>query len=66
MRIVVRRGNFEKAIRQFKRKTIDEGIINEVREREFYEQPADKRRRKHKAAVNRQKRANNPIPSKRY
>ena len=49
MKVVVRRGNFEKAIRQFKRKTIDEGIINEVREREFYEQPADKRRRKHKA-----------------
>ena len=66
MKVVVRRGNFEKAIRQFKRKTIDEGIINEVREREFYEQPADKRRRKHKAEVNRQKRANNPIPSKRY
>jgi len=66
MKVVVRKGNFEKAIRQFKRKKIEEDIINEVREREFYEQQADKRRRKHKDAVKRQKRANNPIPSKRY
>ena len=56
MKVVVRRGNFEKAIRQFKRKTIEEGIIFEVRERGYYEKPSDKRKRKHKAAVARQRR----------
>ena len=53
MKVVVKRGNFEKAIRQFKRKTIEEGIVHEIRERGQYEKPSDKRRRKHKAAVNR-------------
>jgi len=61
MKVVVRRGNFEKAIRQFKRNSIEEGIIIEVREREFHEKASDKRRRKHKAAVNRQKRKNAKI-----
>ena len=58
MKVVVRRGNFEKAIRQFKRKTIEEGTIFEVRERGHYEKPSDKRRKKHKAAVNRNRRTN--------
>ncbi len=61
MKVLVRRGNFEKAIRQFKRNSIEEGIIIEVREREFHEKASDKRRRKHKAAVNRQKRKNAKI-----
>jgi len=61
MKVLVRKGNFEKAIRQFKRNTIEEGIVIEVREREYYEKPCDKRRRKHKAAVNRQKRKNDKI-----
>lgn len=66
MKVKVRRGNFEKAIRQFKRKTIEEGIVFEVREREYYEKPCDKRRRKHKAAVNRSKKSNgNPDKSRR-
>ena len=65
MKVIVRRGNFEKAIRQFKRKTIEEGIVHEIRERGQYEKPSDKRRRKHKAAVNRNNR-NNRTPQKRY
>ncbi len=59
MKVLVRKGNFEKALRQFKRNTMDEGIIFEVREKEFYEKPCDKRRRKHKSAVNRQQRKQN-------
>tara|TARA_R110001592_G_scaffold100802_3_gene285789 strand:- start:950 stop:1147 length:198 start_codon:yes stop_codon:yes gene_type:complete len=65
MKVTVRRGNFEKAIRQFKRKTMDEGIVFEIRERGHYEKPSDKRRRKHKAAVNRNNRNNTP-PKKGY
>jgi len=58
MKVIVRKGNFEKAIRMFKRKTIEEGIVFEVREREYHEKASDKRRRKHKAAVNREGRNN--------
>ena len=65
MRVIVKRGNFERAIRQFKRKTVEEGIIHQFRERGYYEKPSDKRRRKHKAAVNRNNRSNS-IPQKRY
>jgi len=66
MKVIVRRGNFEKAIRQFKRNAIEEGIIIEVRERGFYEKPCDKRRRKHKAAVNRSKKKNGSISTPKY
>ena len=66
MKVKVKRGNFEKAIRQFKRKTIEEGIIFEVRERGYYEKPSDKRRRKHKAAVNRSKKANGSTSAAKY
>ena len=66
MKVRVKRGNFEKAIRQFKRKTIEEGIVFEIREREYHEKPCDKRRRKHKAAVNRSKKSNgSPDKSRR-
>ena len=66
MRVVVRRGNFEKAIRQFKRKTIEEGIVFEVKERGYYEKPSDKRRRRHKAAVNRSIKNNGKISKAKY
>ena len=64
MKVVVRKGQFEKASRLFKRKTIEEGIVFEIRERE----PSDKRRRKRKAAINRSRKdaSSNTIPPKRY
>jgi small subunit ribosomal protein S21 len=66
MKVTVKKGNFERSIRQFKRKGIEEGIFNEVRERESYEKPSDKRRRKHKAAVNRGKRNSTIKPKRMY
>jgi|TARA_R110000796_G_scaffold63553_1_gene147181 small subunit ribosomal protein S21 len=68
MKVVVRKGQFEKASRLFKRKTIEEGIVFEIREREYYEKPSDKRRRKRKAAINRSRKdaSSNTIPPKRY
>ena len=65
MKVLVKKGNFERAIRQFKRKTVEEGIVHEIKERGYYEKPSDRRRRKHKAAVNRNNR-NNTISQKRY
>lgn len=65
MKVFVKRGNFERAQRQFKRGIIEEGLLLELREREYYEKPSDKRRRKHKAAVNRSKKGKE-VPKKYF
>lgn len=38
--------NFEKIFKQFKREVEKEGIIREIKKREFYEKPSQVRRRK--------------------
>ena len=48
--VEVRNGDFNKALRTFKRKVQDSGILQELREREFYEKPTTKRKRKKAAA----------------
>ena len=53
--VEVRNGDFTKALRIFKKKVQEAGIIQEVREREYYEKPCEKRNRKKKAAINRHK-----------
>jgi len=45
---------FEKALRIFRRQCQNAGIVQEVRERQYYEKPASKRQRKKAAAVKRQ------------
>lgn len=42
---------FDVALRKFKKAVEAAGIIQEVRKREFYEKPAQKKRRKKKEAV---------------
>lgn len=41
-------GSFEKMVRRFVRRTKDDGILNEVRERMSYKKPSELRRRKSK------------------
>lgn len=45
---------FERALRLFRKKVQNAGIIQEVRKREYYEKPTAKRKRKKAAAVKRQ------------
>lgn len=45
---------FEVALRRFKRTIEKLGLLNDLRAREFYEKPAETRKRKHAAAVKRQ------------
>ena len=45
MKVEVRHGNVEQALRILKRKTQKEGIIRRAREIEFYEKPTQKRQR---------------------
>jgi small subunit ribosomal protein S21 len=44
---------FEKALRRFKKKIQDSGLLQELRDREFYEKPTTTRKRKKSAAKNR-------------
>ena len=43
--VVVRNGNVEAAIRKFKKKVQEEGIIQEVRNSQEYVKPSEKRRK---------------------
>ena len=49
---------FLKAMRKFKRKVAESGIINDYRDRQYYEKPSEKRRKAKKQAIRRQKRSN--------
>ena len=57
MRVEVRYGNLDKALRVLKNKLQKEGIFNELRDREYYMSKGEKRRRAKAAAVRRQKKA---------
>ncbi len=43
----------DRALRRFKNKIQDSGLLQELREREFYEKPTTTRKRKKSAAKNR-------------
>ncbi len=55
MRVEVRHGNVDKALKVLKKKLFDDGAIREAMERRFYSKPSEVRQRKRKEAVNRQK-----------
>ena len=46
--------SFDQMLRQFKKKCERAGIIQEVRKREYYEKPAQKKQRKKKEAIRRE------------
>jgi small subunit ribosomal protein S21 len=48
--VEVRNGDVNKALRLFKKKVQEAGIIQEVREREYYEKPTTKRKKAKAAA----------------
>jgi small subunit ribosomal protein S21 len=51
--VIVKDGNVEKALRKFKKKIQDQGLLIELKERETYEKPTTRRKRKKSAAKNR-------------
>jgi small subunit ribosomal protein S21 len=51
--ILVKDGNVEKALRKFKKKIQEQGLLIELKERETYEKPTTRRKRKKSAAKNR-------------
>lgn len=57
MIVTVKNNNVERAIRTLKKKLADDGLFRKLQEKERYEKPSDKRRRKLKAAVIRARKA---------
>lgn len=51
--VLVQDGNVDRALRKFKKKIQASGILNDLRDREFYEKPTTTRKRKRSAAKNR-------------
>lgn len=51
--VYVKNDNVEQALRKFKKKIQDSGLLQELRNREFYEKPTITRKRKASAAKQR-------------
>ena len=66
--VMVRDGQIDKALRQFKNKIQDAGLLQELRARESYEKPTTKRKRKAGAAKKRWGRhiESGQLPPKKY
>lgn len=66
--VIVKDDNVERALRKFKKKIAESGLLNELRDREFYEKPTTSRKRKKSAAENRwnKKLASQSLPKKLY
>lgn len=52
-KVEVRNNDFSKAFRKFKKKIQDDGLLQELRERQYYEKPSIKRKRAKAAARSR-------------
>ena len=66
--VEVHEGQLEKALRKFKKKIMESGVLDDVREHEFYTKPTTARKLKASAAKNRWKKklADQTLPKKLY
>ena len=51
--VFVTQDNVEKALRKFKKKVLESGLLRELKDREFYEKPTTARKKARSAAKNR-------------
>lgn len=49
-RVEVRDGQFERALRKFRKKVDESGVLKDIRQREHYEKPSQERKAKRAAA----------------
>lgn len=56
--VVVKNGNVDGALRMFKQKTVKNGLLKEVREREHYSKPGERRRAAKKEGIKNTRRKN--------
>ena len=66
--VLVKDGNVEKALRKFKKKIAESGLLIELRARETYEKPTTARKRRKSAAKNRWRKqvASQKLPKKLF
>jgi small subunit ribosomal protein S21 len=66
--VYVKNDNVEQAMRKFKKKMQDSGLLQDLRDREFYEKPTATRKKKASAAKNRWKKKvqSQKLPPKLY
>ena len=66
--VLVQDGNVDKALRKFKKKIQESGILDDLRRREFYTKPTTARKLKASAAKNRLRKKLNEqaLPKKLY
>jgi small subunit ribosomal protein S21 len=66
--VYVTNDNVEKALRKFKKKVAESGILQVLRERETYEKPTTRRKKAKNAAVRRWKKklADEQLPKKLF
>lgn len=66
--VIVKDDNVEKALRKFKKKVLESGLLQDLRDRETYEKPTTRRKRKKSAAKNRWRKqlASQQLPKKLY
>ena len=57
MQIIVRDNNVDQALRALKKKLQREGVYREMKLRQHYEKPSERRAREHAAAVSRAQKA---------
>jgi small subunit ribosomal protein S21 len=62
--VMVRGDDIEQGIRALKKKCQREGIFREMRRREYYEKPSEKRKRKHGEAITRYRRQRRKIAAR--
>ena len=56
MQVVVKNGNVERAMRTLKKKLQKEGLLKELKQRQFFEKPSAKRKRKKAEGIKRYQR----------
>ena len=59
MRVEVKNGNIDRAIKVLRRKLDEDGLFRKLHSYTFYEKPSDKKRRLKRAAIARGKRSEN-------
>lgn len=68
LKVIVGEGQFDRALRKFKKKVQEYGLLQELREREFYEKPTTRRKKAKSQARKRwlKKLADQSLPKKLY
>lgn len=66
--VLVQDNNVERALRKLKKKVQASNILNDYKNKEFYEKPTTKRKRKKSAAANRWRKylADQELPQKHF